>query len=112
MIAHRLAHVIVNGKLPSSTLDVDHKNGDSLDNRWSNICEVKTRSGNLKNIKTSAKSNTGLRGVSKVLINNSEYYDVSMWGDGNRVSRRKFTDFFEACCFRLSEMNRLGYQVY
>lgn len=110
-LAHRLAHVIVNGFEPDRDMDVDHLNGDSLDNRWSNIKQLKTRSGNLKNIQTPAKSNTGVRGISIVSCGGYKRFDVSIWDGGKRVSRKKFKDFFEACCFRFSEMNKFGYEI-
>ena len=35
--AHRLAYLYVEGQLPPDDMDVDHINGDRLDNRWVNL---------------------------------------------------------------------------
>ena len=76
--AHRLAWLIVYGEWPSS--DLDHINGDRLDNRLENLREA-THSLNMQNKRSAMKNNksSGLLGVtwnkqhkkwqSKIMVN-------------------------------------------
>lgn len=57
---HRLIFLYMTGRFP--TADVDHKNGNRLDNRWNNLREV-TRQENLKNIGLRSTNTTGHIGV-------------------------------------------------
>ena len=59
--AHRLAWLYVMGEFPSS--DIDHINGDRLDNRWANL-RVVAKVENSQNLRrATARSSTGLLGV-------------------------------------------------
>lgn len=59
--SHRLIWKLVTGDEPGSGLDIDHINGDTLDNRWENLRLTKY---NMRN-KRKAKNNTsGYAGVS------------------------------------------------
>ena len=58
--AHRLAWLYCFGEWPSS--EIDHKNGDSKDNRIDNLREA-TRCEQNRNRRVSRKSTTGLKGV-------------------------------------------------
>ena len=57
---HRLIFLYMKGRLPKR--DVDHKNGNRLDNRWCNLREV-SRGTNLKNIGLRTTNTTGHIGV-------------------------------------------------
>lgn len=57
---HRLAWLIVTGVWPYS--EVDHINGDGLNNRWDNLREVQ-HSGNLRNTKRQSNNTSGVTGV-------------------------------------------------
>lgn len=57
---HRLIFLYMKGRFPKE--DVDHKNGDRLDNKWSNLREV-TRHRNLKNVGIRSTNTTGHIGV-------------------------------------------------
>ena len=59
--AHRLAWMIVNGDLGDK--QIDHINGDRLDNRISNLRLVSVAQ-NMQNLKKSTKNTTGFKGVS------------------------------------------------
>lgn len=60
--AHRLAWFLYYGTLPNG--DVDHINGDRLDNRISNLREA-SRVENLRNMAVSGKGLSKYKGVSK-----------------------------------------------
>jgi hypothetical protein len=63
-LAHRAAFLYMTGTLPAH--DIDHINGDRLDNRWSNLRAV-TRGVNLQNKRRAFKNNrTGLLGVHQI----------------------------------------------
>lgn len=59
--AHRVAWVLVHGEWPVG--DVDHINGDSSDNRASNL-RLATRSENMRNRGATKRGTSGLKGVS------------------------------------------------
>ena len=61
--AHRIAWLYVTGKWP--TKEIDHINGDGLDNRWANLREA-TRSQNMCNTALRADNKSGFKGVSWV----------------------------------------------
>jgi hypothetical protein len=58
---HRVIWVLVTGVDPA-TLDVDHKDGDRLNNAWHNL-RLATRSQNLANQQTSSTNTSGFKGV-------------------------------------------------
>jgi len=60
--AHRVAHLLMTGRWPER--DPEHGNRIRHDNRWSNICDVATRSENSGNQGFREDSSSGLRGVS------------------------------------------------
>ena len=60
LYAHRVIWAILNGENPS--MEIDHINGDSLDNHISNLREV-TRAENCRNVQTQLKSKSGHCGV-------------------------------------------------
>lgn len=59
--ATHLAWVLMTGTLPAEI--VDHKNGDTLDDRWDNLREA-TASQNMHNAKRRKDNNSGCKGVS------------------------------------------------
>lgn len=58
--AHRLAWMIMTGSWP--TLNIDHRNLNPSDNRWSNLREA-SKSDNAKNTRIRADNKSGFKGV-------------------------------------------------
>jgi hypothetical protein len=84
--AHRVAWYLMTGEWPK--LDIDHINGEILDNRWSNLREA-TKLQNQHNKKMSKSNRSGYKGVyltkrhkyrSRIRVNKKElflgYYDT------------------------------------
>ena len=94
--AHRVIWTMFNGPIPEG-LQIDHINGDSLDNRIENLRLV-TAEQNQKNTKLLVNNTTGISGVNWNKQRNK--YQARINTKGNRINLGWFEDFFEACCAR------------
>lgn len=109
MASHRLAWQLVTGSEPN--MDIDHIDGDPLNNRWSNL-RLCNDSLNQANRKLSPKSTSGLKGVTwhksrgkwqaTIKVHGKGYY-LGLFTDPNEAheaylsaARRYFGEFARA----------------
>ena len=96
--AHTIAFVLHNGKFPEG--DVDHKDGNGLNNRGVNLRDVSRRV-NICNAKLNKLNVSGVKGVTP----DTNY--IGMWRAQARVNGKQHNlyygdDFFLAVCARKS----------
>jgi|688.fasta_scaffold620905_1 hypothetical protein len=104
-LAHRLAHYYYTDEQPP---EVDHKNGNSLDNRKDNLRSANHKS-NTNNAKMQHNNTSGVTGV-------SYFKRDKLWSaqfGSNELqrlnkTRKYFDDFFEAVCQRKAWENQFG----
>lgn len=96
-LAHRLIFIYMYGYNPEG--DLDHINGDKLDNRINNIREISSQC-NRRNCRVQKNNKSGIKGISwksshkKWCVQIGTYYSVHYLG--------LFEDFDEAVCMRLA----------
>ena len=77
----RLAFLYMTGEWPKH--QVDHINGNSLDDRWDNLRDV-TVAQNSQNIRTKVCNKTGIRGLAYM---GDKYYLASLQANGTRYQK-------------------------
>lgn len=87
---HRLAYLFM-AKTPPNI--IDHVNGDRSDNRWCNLREA-TRSQNMCNAKVSAKSKSGVKGIT--WCQRQGYWKTGLTLDGKYHHLGSFVNLEEA----------------
>ncbi len=97
--ASRLAHLLMTGRDPGE-LEMDHINGNTMDDRWSNLRAV-TRSQNLMNRRPFSKgeaspSFTGHKCVYKRPVKNGEVYFVVLSIEGRSHYKGTFKNIEDA----------------
>jgi hypothetical protein len=101
---HRLIFLYMTGRFPKN--DVDHINGDRIDNRWANLREV-TRRENMMNVGVRSNSTTGVTGVSRRKDTGKyvAYVDV----EGKRIRLGSFDTLGEAAEARVKASEQYGF---
>jgi hypothetical protein len=61
-LAHRLAWMYMTGEMPDSNNEIDHINGNRIDNRWCNL-RLASDSENMANSKIRIDNSSGYKGV-------------------------------------------------
>lgn len=102
-LAHRIAWEMYYGEEPRG--QIDHVNGDGLDNRIDNLRLVDNQA-NSKNSRLYSTSSTGVTGVTKHL---GDKYRASICLDGVTTHIGIFKDKFEAICARKAADNIYGF---
>lgn len=100
---HRLAWLHEYGYLPK---EIDHINGNGLDNRLCNLREV-TRKDNNHNQRKSDKNTSGVTGL--VWIERYKGWQVQIKYENKNIYLGMSKDKFEAICIRKSAEARLGF---
>jgi hypothetical protein len=77
VLAHRLAWALMTNEWPES--QIDHINGDTLDNRWINL-RLATRSQNMANTKLRRDNKTGFKGVVRSRTPGKFYAQIGFHG--------------------------------
>lgn len=103
-LAHRLAWMMQTGSDPLDN-EIDHKNGDSTDNRFCNLRLV-DRTVNCRNAKKRSDNKSGITGVS---FDKAKGLWVTQTGTGSGRVCKAFNNLLDACCFRISLMNKVNY---
>lgn len=106
---HQIAYAIYHGYFVDM---IDHIDGDGLNNRIDNLRESNHKH-NAKNRKVHSNNTSGVNGITwcktrhKWLVTNR----VECLGEVVVVYEGYYANLFEACCVRISWMNRNGYTI-
>jgi hypothetical protein len=86
--AHRIIYLLTYGNI-SSEMQIDHINGDSLDNSIGNLRLV-TNTVNRRNLKRYSNNTTGVNGVHYVVNASGIMYFVACWYEGEKRKTKSF----------------------
>lgn len=104
---HRLVFLYMEGSLPNE--DVDHIDGDRLNNRWSNLRKV-NRQDNLRNMGVRPDNTSGVVGVSFAKDRNKWHSYIHV-GNGKRRTLGHFESFDAAVAARKTAEAEEGYHL-
>ena len=105
-MAHRVAWLYMVGSWPA--LEIDHINGNTLDNRWSNLREV-TISEQNRNLGLKKTNTSGICGV--YWFKSTKSWRAKIDFDKKQIHLGFYKNFFEACCARKSAERKYGFHV-
>lgn len=115
---HRVIWTLFNGAIPKG-LCIDHINGDSMDNRISNIRVVSQKTNN-QNKKKSKSNTSGVTGVCRMKIKSTEqssrFIWAAIWKENGKDCHKEFAirkygeevAFKMACEYRQKQIERLN----
>jgi|SRR5580765_7514792 len=95
-LGHRLAWALVTGEWPPEGFDIDHKNRNPSDSRWTNLRLATRGQNNFNSVKRGG--NTGVRGVYK--HNPGKNWFARIYVDGERIHLGTFNTFEDAVAAR------------
>jgi len=104
--AHRIIWLLVYGYMPEKGIDIDHENGDKLDNSLLNLRKL-SRSDNVRNNKGYKTSKLGITGVHQ---RPNGRYIASITVDYKYVYIGSFGNLYDACVARVAAEKMAGYQ--
>lgn len=104
--AHRLAYLYMTGENPAN--EIDHINGNGVDNRWCNLRSVTTLE-NSQNTRQRPDNTSGVTGVHRNKLTGK--WEVFINSNRTRHYLGLFSDFFEAVCARKSAEVKHGFHV-
>lgn len=102
--AHRLAWLYMTGSMPA--LEIDHIDGNGLNNAWLNLREVDRRE-NCRNMRLHNHNTSGISGVSWRKQRNK--WRAYVMVDNHQINLGHYDDLFEACCARKSAELKYGF---
>ena len=102
---HRLAFLYMNGVFPN---EVDHINGERLDNRWCNLREVDAR-GNRMNRGLPSNNRSGVMGV--YYYPRYDKWEVTITNEGKHMYLGRYAKFEDAVKVRLEAEVKYGYHA-
>ncbi|CAH7419396.1 putative HNH endonuclease [Vibrio chagasii] len=102
--AAQIAWVIMNGEIPAFI--INHKDGDSTNDTWSNL----QRGDNCITQRNQRKSSRNKTGITGVRLNNGYYLAYIGSGNGQEYLGCR-SNLFDAACLRKSAEAKLGYSA-
>jgi len=106
ILAHRIIWIMVYGSIPDG-MEIDHENGDGLDNRISNLRCV-THGTNMKNVRLAKNNTSGFKGVRRCATK-SERWQAYAVMDGTFKGLGSYSTASEAYAARLAFDESNGY---
>lgn len=103
---HRLIFLYVKGRFPIN--DIDHINGDRLDNKWVNLREV-TRAENLMNLGVKGNNSSGFMGVH--LRKDTNKYNAFIHHKGKKYSLGDYDNIENAVKARIEGEIKFGFHI-
>lgn len=101
---HRLAWLYMTGYFPNK--EIDHINGNGLDNRWANLREV-SRIENCKNTRLSDRNKHGIKGV--YWHKTRKEWEARINFNTRPIYLGVFDNIFDAACARKAAEKKYGY---
>lgn len=104
ILAHHVAFFLSFGRLP--TAEVDHIDGDGLNNRLKNLREA-THASNMKNMRMNSRNTSGIAGVH--FNKKVGRWESTICANGKRIFLGNFNDKSEAASARKQAERTLGF---